>query len=200
MWITTLVPSCVWNCLVQIRYVKLATSHAEVVSRFARPRFVLENLMSAFIKRWGREELSSWARRARDSGPSDSNAKRLFRRLDSGKIHVNPLACRESGDGSELSERVTGIGPAYSAWEAKVPPQHFARVAQLTTYRYSPIVHIHFSQHRSQLRNNRRNSPKILHVPATQLSRNNPVFTGFSLHRAETLVVSNLLGKLMFCH
>jgi len=65
-------------------------------------------------------------------------------------------------------------------------------------------VHIHFSQHRSQLRNNRRNSPKfspkILHVPATQLSRNNPVFTGFSLHRAETLVVSNLLGKLMFCH
>jgi len=61
-------------------------------------------------------------------------------------------------------------------------------------------VHIHFSQHRYQLRNDRRNSPKILDVPATQLSRNNLVFTGFSLHRAETLVVSNLLGKLMFCH
>jgi hypothetical protein len=65
-------------------------------------------------------------------------------------------------------------------------------------------VQLHFSQHHSQLRNDRRNSPKfspkILRVSATQLSRNNPVFSGFLLHRAETSVVGNLLGKLMFCH
>jgi hypothetical protein len=72
------------------------------------------------------------------------------------------------------------------------------------TYRYSSTVHLLRSQHHAQLWNDRRDSPKfspkILRTSATQLSRNNSVISGFSFHRAETSVVSNLLGKLMFCH
>ncbi len=32
-------------------------------------------------------------------------------------------------------ERATGIEPALFAWEAKVPPQHFAREMHVPTYR-----------------------------------------------------------------
>lgn len=101
-------------------------------------------------------------------------------------------------------ERATGIEPALFAWEAKVPPQHFARVAQFITYRYSPNVQLHFSQHHSQLRNDRRDSPKIspkfLRISATQTSVKTLVFSSFSSFRAEFLTGSDLLGKLMFCH
>ena len=78
------------------------------------------------------------------SGPQTTGSLQCVR-----ICHHRLVSCRirrylRHGRGHRV-ERATGIEPALFAWEAKVPPQHFARVAQFITYRYSPNVHIHFS-------------------------------------------------------